>query len=113
MIEKILAEADPALGALLFEGAEVKAEMKLNPEGRHLPDPNTAKIYLPDISVKESEQVPTEFQIKINKEWTDNRAISKAYSFTFEISDMTFEPQEDDRVRPKFNQKLKEFKHVA
>jgi hypothetical protein len=97
----------------LFEGAKVKAEMKVNPEGRHLPDPTTAKLYLPDISAKEAEQVPTDFQMSLTKNWTDDKAIPRAYKFTFAISGMTFEPQKNGMVHPKFEQTLKEYKHAT
>lgn len=119
MLERVLAGEDlpdlegPIFEGPLFAGADVKAEMKLNPEGRSLPDPTTAKLYLPDITAKESEQVQENFQMTVNKKWTDDRAIPKAYAFTFEVSDMTFAPLKNGMVRPTFQQKLKEYKHAA
>lgn len=95
----------------LFENASVEVKTKKNPEGRSLPDPTTAKLVLPNIQAVESERIPEKFQITVKREFEDEMAMAQTYAFTFQVSDMKFEPLANGQVRPRFNAELKEYKH--
>lgn len=114
-LSAVLAQAKKAFAEFegpLFERAKVDVEMKSNPEDRLLPDPTTARLALPDITPAEAERIPRDFQITVKESFEDDRAIVKSYSFTFQVTEMTFEPKPNGMVRPRFKAELKEYRHA-
>lgn len=96
----------------LFERADVKVRMEVNPEGRQIPVPTSAKLILPDLNSNEAERVPSSFQITVKKRFEDDRALVKTFAFTFSVTDMKFEPLANGQVRPRFKSELKEYRHA-
>lgn len=111
----LFAHAEPTFSDFegpLFEGATVDVQEEVKPDGSSIPDPTSAKLELPNITAKEAERIPEKFQITVAKQFEDNKAMVKAYNFTFSVADVKFEPLANGMVRPRFTANLKEYKHA-
>jgi hypothetical protein len=111
MLSKILA-SDRAFSDFegpLFERATIEVRETVRPDGTSSPDPTSAKLILPDIQSKDTENVSQKFQITVKKKFEDNQAMVKTYQFTFQVTDIKFEPLGNGMVKPRFKAELKDY----
>jgi hypothetical protein len=115
LLAKIITAGEKAFSEFegpLFERATVDVGMTETPDGNMIPDPTTAKLKLPDITVKDSQAVKPDFTLTVKRSFLDKYATTRSYAFTFEVKNTKFQPLPNGLVRPAFEATLKEYKNA-
>lgn len=111
----------PTVAAVLSEpllrGAKVEVTIqpyKMTDNGiRFHVDTNTAKLLLPTVTKAEADQLPEQFEITVEHDYEDDKAISGKFFFTFDVTVKGREQEPDGSTKLQYDAKYKRFHQEA